>query len=65
MIKGMTDQAWFDLETQLNTCKTSYYIILWVKAILHNWDALVEILKTDKNMPQMDIDNIKKMSSYF
>lgn len=40
------------------------HCIVWFRAILQTWDALTELLKTEKNMPQSDIDNIKQLGSY-
>jgi hypothetical protein len=40
------------------------YFVHWVKALIHNWDALTEMLKKEKNMSQDDIDKIKYLKNY-
>ena len=39
-------------------------IIHWLKGVLHNWNALTEALKNDKEMSQDSINKIKCMGNY-
>jgi len=39
-------------------------ILLWVKAILHSWNALTEMLMTEKKMLENDIENIECLDHY-
>ena len=48
MLKGMADLHWFDLDLQAQESKTTHLIIYWAKALLHNWNALISILKNEK-----------------
>ena len=50
-----------ELKKESTTC---YLIAFWVKAILHNWNALTNMLKDEKNMSQADIDNIHLLGNH-
>lgn len=50
VLKEQSELPWFDVEEAKKTSNTLGLLILWLKAILHNWAALLEILKSEKKM---------------
>ena len=52
-------KPWFDEHHQLKASKALAIFTLWLKAIVYNWDALANILKTEKKMSDADLANVK------
>ena len=64
VLKEQSELSWFDVEEAKKTSNTLGLLILWLKAILHNWAALLEILKSEKKMSQEDVDKVQQMKNY-
>ena len=58
------EEPWFDSEQIIKKSMDCYKMTFWIKAVIHNWDALTEMLKTEKGMSQVDVDKIKKLSNF-
>lgn len=40
------------------------HIILWLKAILYNWNALSEMISSEMKLTQADVEAIKYLKNY-
>ena len=63
-MKEESGQPWFELENLMKIEKACGFVYYWIKAILHNWNALTEMLKTEKKMSDSDIDDINRLDNY-
>ena len=64
VLKDCSKEAWFDIGKASEKSVCCGRVLYWVKAVLHQWDALTNILKTESKMAQSDIDKIKKLENY-
>lgn len=64
MLKEYSSQPWFDWDEMKKVSMALSLIIHWLKGVLHNWNALTNVLKNDKKMSQSSIDKINCMENY-
>lgn len=49
ILKEKIEQSTFDLDEIKKESLTCCVLVLWLKAVLHEWNSISEMVKTEKN----------------